>query len=314
MPRLKSNGIELEYEQYGAPSAPLVVLIAGLGEQMGSVEFPQEFCIGLSRYDFRVVRFDNRDAGLSTHLHEAAPRSYSLLDMADDVAGLIVGLGAERAHVVGASLGGFIARWVALRHARLVQSLTVIMSGCGARADDPAADRFSKMAPHALRNMQTKTRPASSAEAAIESYVDASRSYAGSAYPFDERWVRSCARCAYRRAYDPPGVARQLATGFATPNLLRAQEAIACSALVIHGDEDPLFGPDHARETAGADPWRPTRYDDWRWARNASGDVAADVPSDHGSMRDRIEGVIFVSRAVWASVGRIVPPEARNSK
>ena len=110
MSRLSSNGIELEYEEYGETTAPLAVLISGLGEQMGGVEFPREFCAALAQQDLRVVRFDNRDVGLSTHLHDAKPGSYSYLDMADDVAGLIAGLGVGSAHLVGASMGGFIGR------------------------------------------------------------------------------------------------------------------------------------------------------------------------------------------------------------
>ncbi len=250
VPRLLSNGIELEYEGYGDSSAPLVILVAGLGEQMGAVEFPREFCISLSRHGFCVVRFDNRDVGLSTHLHDAAPGSYSLLDMADDVAGLIAGLGAERAHLVGASMGGLIIRWVALRHARLVESLTIIMSGCGARPNDPKADRFSKPAPEALRRMLAKQEPAPSAETAIETYVEAWRSYNGSGYPLDEPWIRACAREAYSRSYDPRGVARQFRAILTTSHLLSAQEAIRCRTLVIHGDEDPICGADHARETS----------------------------------------------------------------
>lgn len=253
MSRLSVNGIELEYEECGETTAPLAVLISGLGEQMGSVEFPREFAEGLARRDFRVVRFDNRDVGLSTHLHDAEPGSYSYLDMADDVAGLIAGLGAERAHLIGASMGGFIARWAALRNPSLVHSVTVIMSGCGARFGSPAAERYSRMAPHAFEGMMSKTRAAASSAEAIESYAEAWRKYNGSKFAFDEDWVRECGAYTYARSYDPKGVARQVGASD-TPDLLEAQQEIACSTVVIHGDEDPIFGADHARETAARIP------------------------------------------------------------
>jgi pimeloyl-ACP methyl ester carboxylesterase len=249
MPRVSSNAIEIEYEEYGAGHAPLVILICGLGEQMGGVEFPKEFCVTLADSSLRVVRFDNRDVGLSTHLDGTTRGSYDYRDMADDVAGLISGLGASRAHVVGASMGGFIGRWLALRHPGLVQSLTIIMSGCGAAFDSPEAKQFSPIAPRAMQNMLAKTRVADSESTAVESYVEAWRSYNGSGFDFNREWVRACGLACYSRAYDPEGVGRQLAAS-RTPNLLEAQSEINCGVQIIHGDEDPIFGADHARETA----------------------------------------------------------------
>lgn len=250
MSRLSSNGIELEFEECGEAAAPLVILVAGLGEQMGGVEFPQEFCRALAERSFRVVRFDNRDVGLSTHLHDAEPGSYTVVDMADDVVGLVAGLGAAGAHLVGASMGGFIVRWAAIRYPALVRSVTVIMSGAGSRPDNPATKRLSKMDRATVEKMLAKTRPAESAEAAIESYVEAWRSYNGSGFAFDADWVRDCGRLCHARCYDPQGVGRQSAAVFNAPDLLEAQEVIACNTAVIHGDEDPIFGEDHAREIA----------------------------------------------------------------
>jgi len=254
MSRISSNGIELEYEDYGDATAPLLILVAGLGEQMGGVEFPRDFCRMLAERSFRVVRFDNRDVGLSTHLRDAAPGAYTVVDMADDVAGLVAGLGATGAHLVGASMGGFIVRWAALRHPDLVRSVTVIMSGAGARADDPAGKRLSKMDPAVVEKMLGKTRPAETEEAAIESYVEAWRSYNGSGFAFDEDRVRGCGQLTHARCYDPRGVGRQAAAVFNAPDLLEAQEAISCCVAVVHGDEDPIFGEDHAREIANRIP------------------------------------------------------------
>ena len=123
MPRVKANGIEIEYEEFGASQDPLIVLIAGFGEQMGSVEFPSDFCQDPSSKGLRVVRFDNRDVGLSTHFTASVPESgaapYTVVDMSDDVVGLVAALGVHATHLVGASLGGCIARWMAIRHPAL---------------------------------------------------------------------------------------------------------------------------------------------------------------------------------------------------
>lgn len=132
--------IEIVYESLGSDANPTLVLISGLGSQL--LSWDVDFCLALADRGFRVVRFDNRDVGLSTHLHEAGvpdlgPPShgqpilevpYLLADMADDVLGLLDALGAERAHVVGSSMGGMIAQEVAIRHPRRTRSLTSIMS------------------------------------------------------------------------------------------------------------------------------------------------------------------------------------------
>lgn len=248
MPRLESNGIQLEYERFGRTSDPLVVLIAGFGEQIGAVEFPHDFCAGLSERGLQVVRFDNRDVGLSTHLNSAGDNpEYTLLDMADDTCGLIAGLGASVGHVVGASMGGFIARWMALRRPEQVASLTLIMTGCGAAFGEDAGQEFSAPSADAIHKMLGKTRPAERS-AAIQSYVDAWRTYNGPGFAFDEDWVRSCGACAFDRCYDPGGAARHYQAIQNSPPLLATQEAIGCPTVVIHGDADPLFGVDHADE------------------------------------------------------------------
>ena len=248
MPKLATNGVDLEYESYGDVTDPAVILIAGLGEQMGGVEFPEEFAIGLSRYALRAVRFDNRDVGLSTHLDGDRAAAYTLLDMADDVAGLIRGTANGPAHVVGASMGGVIGRWVALRHPDLVASLTIVMSGAGAAFGSAAASSLSQPAPHALERMLAKTEPAPNAGAAIDGYVDTWRSYNGSAFPFDEQWVRWCAQHTYLRSYDPAGVRRQLRASIDADDLLEAQSMISCPTTIIHGEQDPIMGVDHAIE------------------------------------------------------------------
>ena len=142
--RVAANGIELAYETFGDPSAPPVVLIMGLATQM--IAWPDEVCDGLARCGLFVVRFDNRDVGGSTHLENVPPPRladvlvrrrpppYSIGDMADDVAGLIDGLGLGDVHLVGASMGGFIAQTVALEYADRVRTLTLIMTSTGSVA------------------------------------------------------------------------------------------------------------------------------------------------------------------------------------
>src|SRR2546428_231356 len=123
MPRATSNGIEIEYETFGALSAPPLLLIAGLGSQM--LSWDDDFCALLAGRGFRVIRYDNRDSGLSTWVEDV----YTLDDMADDAAGLLDALGIAAAHVVGASMGGFIAQLLTLNHPGRVLTLTSIMSG-----------------------------------------------------------------------------------------------------------------------------------------------------------------------------------------
>ncbi|HTO40522.1 MAG TPA: alpha/beta fold hydrolase, partial [Rhizomicrobium sp.] len=154
MPQVKANGLEFEYESFGRESDPVIMLIMGFSAQM--TMWPVSLCQGLADLGFRVIRFDNRDIGKSTHLlNKGAPNPmeamakimagqpvslvpYQLDDMADDVVGIMDALGIERAHIVGASMGGMIAQLVAAKHGARAKSLVSIMSTTGRRDLPPA--------------------------------------------------------------------------------------------------------------------------------------------------------------------------------
>ena len=250
MSKIAANGIRIEYEAFGRESDPLVVLIAGFGEQMGGVEFSADFCRHMAGCGLRVVRFDNRDAGLTTHFREEDAADYTLLDMAKDTAELVEALGAYHAHIVGSSLGGFVARHMALRFPAIVKSLTLVKTGVGAKPGSEAADRFSSTWPDARERLIALTRPARSFDAAVDAYVEAWRAFAGPGFPFDEQRVRECAESVCLRAYDPAGLTRQRRAIVRSPALLEAQEEITCPTVVVHGEADPVYGVDHGAEIA----------------------------------------------------------------
>lgn len=260
MPRAKSNDLEFEYETFGDSDAQPLLLIMGLGAQM--ILWDEEFCLGLARRGHRVIRFDNRDIGLSSKLDSApAPNAmelmataasgkpievpYSLDDMADDAAGLLDALEISQAHVVGASMGGMIAQTLAIRHPARVASLTSIMSSTG-NPDLPPAK------PEAMSVLLAP--PASDRNSAIEQTVSASRVIAGGVLPFDEERTRRQAARSYDRCFYPAGVARQLAAIIAHGSRVEALRRLRVPTLVIHGEVDPLVPLEAGRDTHAAIP------------------------------------------------------------
>ncbi|HKB18382.1 MAG TPA: alpha/beta hydrolase [Candidatus Dormibacteraeota bacterium] len=238
MPRATSNGIELEYQMFGDPSNPALLLVNGLGGQM--IGWDDEFCELLAGRGFRVIRFDNRDVGLSTWTD--AP--YTLEDMAADAAGLLDALGIPAAHVVGVSMGGFIGQLVALNHPERVRSLTSIMSGPNGDDQVPPTEEAG-----AALLVPAKTR-----EERIEVGLWAKQKLLGSADPYDEGYERARITAAVERAFNPPGFARQLRAIMAAPSRLSRLKSLRVPALVIHGKDDPLVPVDNGRRVAAAIP------------------------------------------------------------
>lgn len=245
MPELKTvpaNGIEIAYETFGERDAPPIVLVMGLGTQM--LAWPDELCEDLAGRGHFVVRFDNRDVGASTHfrgvrapnvaqiLARRAKPPYTIDDMADDALALIDALDLGPVHLVGASLGGFIAQTVALRRQSSVRSLTLMMTSTGSR-------RVGQADPRLLSRLLQ--RPAiRDRDAAMDAVVDTFRVIGSKGFALDEARLREVGARSFDRAYDPGGYRRQLAAVVAQPNRTERLREIRVPTLVMHGLHDPL--------------------------------------------------------------------------
>ena len=254
--RAAVGDIEIAYERFGDAADPPVVLIQGIGTQM--LGWPDEFCSALADRAQHVIRFDNRDIGLSTHLHDAPPAdvmaafagdtssaSYTLSDMARDSVGLMNALGLDSAHVVGLSMGGMIAQTAAIEHPQRVRSLTSIMSTTG----DQRVGEATQAALGALM-----APPANDLDQAMDRAVEIFRVIGSPAYALDEAALRDQARRAYERSYDPPGVSRQMLAILASGDRTERLRTLGVPTLVIHGTEDPLISVSGGRATAEATP------------------------------------------------------------
>jgi pimeloyl-ACP methyl ester carboxylesterase len=248
------GAIELCYEELGDPAGEPLLLVMGLGAQM--IHWDREFCGLLGARGYRVIRFDNRDSGRSTHPRAPVPGraamllglgrpAYTLGDLADDAAGLLDHLGIASAHVAGASMGGMIAQVLAYSHPRRVRSLALIMTHSGRRT-------LSMPTWRALGGLLA--RPTRSREELIELLVRTFRVIGSPAYPFDEERFRALAGVTWDRGYNPAGAARQLHAITAAGDRTRRLRAIAAPTVVIHGDRDPLIRPPNGRLIARTIP------------------------------------------------------------
>ncbi|MFI5316015.1 MAG: alpha/beta fold hydrolase [Myxococcota bacterium] len=260
MANAQANAIRIEYETFGARSDEPILLVMGLGGQL--LLWDEEFCQRLADRGHWVVRYDNRDVGLSTHFDahgvpnlpqimvdaqtgKAPAVAYTLDDMADDAVGLCDALALPRVHVVGASMGGMIAQTIAYRHPARVSSLVTIMSSTG-----------SPTLPQAKPELMARLAgPAPvGRDATIEAGVETWRMISGSGYSFDEAAIRERAGVMYDRANHPEGQARQLAAIIAHGDRSPRLAAVRAPTLVIHGMDDPLVSVEGGKHTAASIP------------------------------------------------------------
>jgi pimeloyl-ACP methyl ester carboxylesterase len=262
MPQIRANGIDIAYESAGRDSDPAILLIHGLNTPLTG--WPDSLVSGLATRGFRVISFDNRDVGLSTHLAqlgapeiaammaklrqgEAALAPYSLDDMAEDAAGLMAALGVARAHIVGASMGGMIAQLVAINHPASAKSLVSMMSTTARRGLPDAK-------PEAMRAMLAV--PASSSRGdRMATALAAVKAAGGPAFAASDEERRAyLGRSIDRTPYDPPAAARQLAAVIAAKPRNESLSRLALPALVIHGADDPVIPLAHGEDTARSIP------------------------------------------------------------
>lgn len=263
MPRAKANGIELEYDVVGPEAGESLLLIMGLGAQM--TRWPSGFVDKLAAKGLKVIRFDNRDVGLSSKLDDAGlpdipailkalsegkppPVAYTLSDMADDAVGLLDALGIERAHIVGASLGGMVAQLVAADHADRTLSLTSIMSTTGNRALPPAS-------PEAMAVLNNRgPDPRIDFEGYLDHSVKGQAVVGSPAYPADPEETKLRIRNDFERSYSPAGFQRQYAAAMASPDRRPKLAGVTAPAVVIHGAADPLVPLAGGQDTAASIP------------------------------------------------------------
>lgn len=258
MPNVKANGIQIEYDTIGNPTFPPLLLIMGLGGQL--IHWDDDFCRQLADRGLYIIRFDNRDTGLSTRFESAGlpdmaelldarlqgrsiPAPYTLDDMADDAAKLLEALDIKKAHICGSSMGGMIAQTLALRYPQRLLTLTSIYSTTG-NPDLPQPEAME-----ALLRPQPAER-----QAYIDFNVMTMQAIAGSGFPFDEQFIRSISARAYDRAFYPPGVGRQMMAVMAQDDRTAALGSVTVPTLVIHGTADPLVPAAHGQATADAIP------------------------------------------------------------
>jgi len=247
--------VDIVYETIGDPSDPPLLLVMGLGMQL--IHWDLELCEQLAERGFHVIRFDNRDAGLSTKVSAPVPNvmrlmaglptkvPYLLSDMAADTFGLLDHLGIERAHVVGTSMGGMIAQQMAIEAPERVLSLASMMSTTGDRVvGTPKLRVWSVLTRRAPNDRDTY----------IEYFARVFRMIGSPAYRVDEERVRDLAGATYDRCHHPAGTGRQLAAVLASGSRTAALKELDVPAVVIHGEADPLLPLRGGRATANAIP------------------------------------------------------------
>jgi pimeloyl-ACP methyl ester carboxylesterase len=256
VPLAQANGIEIEYETFGDPSKPAILLVMGLGIQM--LGWHEAFCQMLVDRGYFVIRYDNRDVGLSSKI-EGGPEpdvmrllagdyssaSYTLNDMADDAAGLLDAIGIDKAHVVGISMGGMIGQTLAINHPDRVLSLTSIMSSTGGQ---------SVGQPRQEVMMALVTPAPADRDGFIDFQANLFRMIGSPDYPMPDDQLRELIARSYDRMYYPAGFMRQLTGILASGDRTAALANVTAPTVVIHGEADPLIQVDGGEATAKAIP------------------------------------------------------------
>ena len=255
--------LDIYYEDFGDPAAPPVLLIMGLGAQL--LLWRTGFCERLVNRGFRVIRYDNRDVGLSGKLHgrrakaklipamarsflgRPSPSVYTLEHMADDAAALLDHLGIDRAHIVGASMGGMIAQIFAARYPQRTAGLGILISSNNAALLPPPA-------PRALLALIKGPAPDSPREVIVANSVRVSKSIGSPGFPTPEHTLRAEAIEGYERAHYPQGIARHFGAVLGSGSLNRYDRQITAPTVVIHGRADKLMRPAGGRAIAAAIP------------------------------------------------------------
>jgi pimeloyl-ACP methyl ester carboxylesterase len=262
MPVISANGIEIAYDNRGNRDDPAILLIMGLATQM--IAWPEEFCDSLAARGFRVVRFDNRDIGQSTKFQAAPPIDlgavlqrvmagekinppYDLTDMAADTVGLMDRLAIEKAHVVGASMGGMIAQIVAAKYPNRVRSLVSIMSSSG----DPGLPQAK---PEAMTAIMQARPDGSDRELAIQHGMRIYKAIGSPDFATPDDELRAKVGAAFNRSYYPAGVGRQFAAIVAGGSRVEMLKKLSVPTLVLHGADDPLVPVEAGRHTAAQIP------------------------------------------------------------
>ena len=261
MAQAKINGINIEYEVHGADNGEPLLMIMGLGSQM--TRWPPAFYEKLVAKGFRVIRFDNRDVGLSQKFSGAPSVEsvvgaliqgqkpdipYTLDDMAADAVGVLDHLGIKRAHVSGASMGGMIGQLVAADYSERVLSFTAVFTTTGNPALPPST-------PEAMAVLTARAPdPKKDLEAYLDQAVINQRTIGSPGFPFDEKIMRERLRSDVLRCYEPAGVARQLAAVIANGDRRPKLGKIKAPTVVLHGDSDPLVNVEGGKDLAANVP------------------------------------------------------------
>jgi pimeloyl-ACP methyl ester carboxylesterase len=240
MPYAHNGEVDLYYETFGDPDDPALLLINGLGSQ--SINYADAWCEKFAAEGFFVIRFDNRDVGLSTKFDDRGP--YTVHDMARDAIAVLDAAGVGRAHVMGLSMGGMIVQTVAIDHPERLLSMTSVMSTTG----DPDVGQ-----PSAEARKLFMAKPPTDRDSYIERHLENIRTW-GSPAHYDEARLRRMAAAAFDRCFLPAGQARQARAVAAGDSRTAALRDVRVPALVLHGTADKLIDPSGGRRTADAIP------------------------------------------------------------